>query len=108
MPIGHVYKHLLRFLGRAGISHGGRGAGPRLHDFRHAYAVHRLKKWAQQEKDLAAYLPVLKTYMGHDSFAETAYYLRLTADVFPAITLKLETLYPGIIPKLEDYADETY
>ena len=50
--------------------------------------------------DLAAYLPVLKTYMGHDSFKETAYYLRLTADVFPDITLKLETLYPEIIPSV--------
>jgi len=67
-----------------------------------------LKKWAQQEIDLAVYLPVLKTYMGHDSFEETAYYLRLTADVFPTITLKLETLYPGIIPELEGDADETY
>ena len=38
--------------------------------------------------------------MGHDSFSETAYYLRLTADVFPDITLKIETKYPGIIPEL--------
>jgi len=108
MTIGNVYKNFRRFLWRAGISHGGSGSGPRVHDFRHVFAVHRLKKWAEQEMDLAAYLPVLKTYMGHDSFAETAYYLRLTADVFPAITLKLETLYPGIIPELEGYANETY
>jgi len=108
MTIGNVYKNFRRFLWRARISHGGRGNGPRVHDFRHAYAVHCLKKWAQQKMDLAAYLPVLKTYMGHDSFAETAYYLRLTADVFPDITLKLETLYPEIIPELEGGADETY
>jgi len=49
----------------------------------------------------------LKTYMGHDSFEETAYYLRLTADVFPDITLKLETRYPEIIPELEGSWDET-
>ncbi len=46
--------------------------------------------------------------MGHDSFEETAYYLRLTADVFPDITLRLETRYPGMIPKLEGDTDETY
>ncbi|MAE40915.1 MAG: integrase [Psychrobacter sp.] len=107
MTIGNVYKNFRRFLWRAGISHGGRGYGPRTHDFRHAYAVHCLKKWVEQEKDLTAYLPVLKTYMGHDSFEETAYYLRLTADVFPDITLKLETRYPGIIPELEGGAYET-
>jgi integrase/recombinase XerD len=108
MTIGNVYKNFRRFLWRAGLSHGGRGYGPRVHDFRHTYAVHRLKKWAEQEIDLTVYLPVLKTYMGHDSFEETAYYLRMTADVFPNITLKLETLYPEIIPELEGGADETY
>lgn len=61
----------------------------------------------KQEKDLAAYLPVLKTYLGHDSFEETAYYLRLTADVFPEMTLKLEICYPEIIPELKGHADET-
>ena len=107
MTIGNVYKNFRRFLWRAGISHGGRGKGPRVHDFRHTYAVHCLKKWVEQEKDLSVYLPVLKTYMGHDSFEETAYYLRLTADVFPDITLKLENSYPEIIPELEGGADET-
>jgi integrase len=95
-------------LWRARISHGGRGYGPRVHDFRHSYAVHRLKIWAEQEVDLTIYLPVLKTYMGHDSFQDTAYYLRLTADVYPHITLKLDTLYPDIIPELERRHDETY
>lgn len=75
---------------------------------RHTYAVHCLKKWVEQGKDLTAYLPVLKTYMGHDTFEETAYYLRLTADVFPYITLRLETRYPEIIPQLEGETDETY
>jgi integrase/recombinase XerD len=96
----NLYHNFRRFLWHAGISHGGRGCGPRIHDFRHVFAVNCLKKWAEQGKDLAVYLPVLKTYMGHDSFNETAYYLRLTADVFPHITLKIETQYPGIIPTL--------
>lgn len=64
-------------------------------------AVHCLKKWTEEEKDLTAYLPVLKTYLGHDSFTETAYYLRLTADVFPNMTRQIELRYPGMIPELE-------
>lgn len=107
MTVGNVYHNFRRFLWKADISHGGRGKGPRVHDFRHAYACHCLKKWVLEGKDLAAYLPVLKTYMGHDSFEETAYYLRLTADVFPDISIKLEGCYPNIIPKLEGGADET-
>ena len=106
---GILYQNFRRFLWKAGISHGGSGRGPRIHDFRHTYAVHCLKKWAEQEKDLTAYLPILKTYMGHYSFGETAYYLHMTADVFPHITLKLEAHYLDIIPQLEgDTNDETY
>lgn len=108
MTITNVYRNFRRFLWRAGISHGGRGKGPRIHDFRHTYAVHCLKKWVEQEKDLMAYLPMLRTYLGHETFEEMAYYLRLTADVFPTITLKLETSYPEIIPILEGFPDETY
>lgn len=107
MTLGNVYKNFRRFLWRAKISHGGRGSGPRILDFRHSYAVNCLKKWVAKEMDLTVYLPVLKTYMGHYSFEETAYYLRMTADVFPDITIKLETLYPKIIPELEGGAYET-
>ena len=107
MTLGNLYKNFRRFLWRARISHGGMGKGPRIHDFRHTYAVHCLKKWSEEEKDLTVYLPILKTYMGHDSFEETAYYLRLTADVFPEITLKIETQYPGIIPELGGNTHET-
>lgn len=100
MTIGNVYKNFRKFLWRAGISHAGRGHGPRIHDFRHLFSIRCLKKWSEQGKDLLVYLPILKTYLGHESFGETAYYLRLTADVFPDITLKLETAYQDLIPSL--------
>ncbi|HQS83654.1 MAG TPA: tyrosine-type recombinase/integrase [Alphaproteobacteria bacterium] len=108
MTLVNLYHNFRRFLWRAKISHGGKGCGPRIHDFRHTYAVHCLKKWVSQEKDLTVYLPVLKTYMGHDSFKDTAYYLRMTADVFPDITLKMETHYLDIVPTLEGGSNETY
>jgi len=106
MTNGNIYKNFRKFLWRAGISHSGRGFGPRIHDFRHCFAVHCLKKWSVEGKDLMVYLPILRTYLGHDSFNETAYYLKLTADVFPQITLKLETKYPNLIPGLEGGLDE--
>lgn len=108
MTLGNVYHNFRRFLWKAQISHGGRGKGPRVHDFRHTFACHCLKKWVMQDKDLSVYLPILKTYMGHDSFTETAYYLRMTADVFPDISIKLERCYPDIIPRLEGDSYETY
>jgi integrase/recombinase XerD len=98
MTLGNVSKNFRRFLWRAGISH--MGDGPRVHDFRHTFAVYRLKAWSEQGKDLMAMLPVLTTYLGHDSFTETAYYLRMTADVFPDIRLRLEGTFGDIIPSM--------
>jgi integrase len=107
ITLGNIYKNFRKFLWKAGISHGGRGLGPRIHDFRHSAAVHCLKKWSEEGKDLMTYLPILRVYLGHDSFDETAYYLRLTADVFPEITLKLEQAYSELIPVIEGGAYET-
>jgi hypothetical protein len=49
-------------------------------------------------KDLAAYLPVLKTYLGHHSFSDTSQYLRLTAELYPDITAKVEHIFGDVIP----------
>ena len=98
MTLGNVYNNFRRFLWRAGISH--TGDGPRVHDFRHTFAVYRLKAWSEQGKDLLAMLPVLRTYLGHDSFNETAYYLHMTADVFPYIHMRLEGAFGDIIPDM--------
>lgn len=100
MTIGNVEKNLRKFLWQARISHGGRGKGPRVHDFRHTMAVHCLRRWVLENKDLQAYLPVLQAYLGHVSLSDTAYYLHLTADLFPNITEKVEQEFGDIIPKV--------
>jgi len=106
MTMGNVEKNLRKFLWDARISHGGRGKGPRVHDFRHTQAVHCLRRWVLEDKDLRAYLPLLQAFLGHVSFADTAYYLHLTADLFPDITDKVETLFGFIVPE-EGASDET-
>lgn len=99
MSIGNVYKNFRRYLDKAGISHTGKG--PRVHDFRHTYCVNILKKWVNEGKDLLVYLPYMKTMLGHESFNETAYYLKLTAELFPTIRIKLDTLFPNIIEEVD-------
>lgn len=96
-----VYSNFREFLWKANISHGGKGKGPRIHDFRHTFAVHRLRLWVREGKNLSAYLPLLKIYLGHSHFRETAYYLRLTADLYPDITEKVEEHFPNMIPQLK-------
>ena len=74
---------------------------PRIHDFRHTYAVHCLKKFVNEDKDLYSYLPILKTYMGHSKFKSTEYYLKLTNDMYPDILEKTNSYINEAIPKLE-------
>ena len=82
------YKSYKKLLWDIGISHGGRGKGSRIHDLRHTFAVHSLKQMIESELDLNVALPYLSTYLRHNSLNETQYYLRLTVDLFPDITIK--------------------
>lgn len=49
---------------------------PRVHDFRHAFAVAALRRWYEEGRDVQTELPRLSMYMGHVSIASTTYYLR--------------------------------
>jgi integrase len=95
MPLVNVYKNFRRYLDKAGIPHTGRG--PRVHDFRHTYCVNLLRKWVGEGKDLLAYMPYMKTVLGHEGFEETAYYLKLTAEVFPTMRENLKSAFPYLI-----------
>jgi len=90
-----VFRALLR---TCSISHGGRGRGPRLHDLRATFAVHRLEAWYRNGEDLGARLPVLATYLGHDSLAGSQWYLRLTPNLYPDITAVMEASVGHVIP----------
>ena len=49
--------------------------GPRLHDFRHRFAVETLLQWYRSGQDVERRLPVLSTYLGHVHVADTYWYL---------------------------------
>ena len=95
-----VCQRYRRYLEAAGISHGGKGQGPRLHDVRHTFAVHVLQKWIREEADLTAMLPILSTYMGHKTIRSTARYLRLTAEVYPDLMREVERSCAYVIPEV--------
>ena len=54
---------------------------PRLHDLRHAFAVHRLTSWYQQGADVQKLLPQLSTYLGHVYLKDTQVYLTMTSEL---------------------------
>ena len=97
--ISSVYSFYRKLLARSGISHAGRGKGPRVHDLRHTFAVHRLLHWYREGADLNAKLPVLATYMGHLDILGTQHYLHLTAELFPEITSRSQAYFGDVIPR---------
>jgi integrase/recombinase XerD len=100
LTLGNIDKNFRRFLWQARIPHGGRGHGVRVHDLRHAFAVNNLRSWFAHGQDVGALLPVLQTYMGHSSIADTAYYLRLTAESYPHITAQVQRAVGDVVPPI--------
>ena len=98
LTLNNVNRNFRRFLWQARIAHRGRGHGPRVHDLRHAMAVHNLRRWFGHGENVNALLPVLQTYLGHSSIGDTAYYLHLSAESYPDITARVQQAFGDIVP----------
>jgi site-specific recombinase XerD len=71
-----------RFLcDRAGIRRTDTRQQPRIHDLRHAFAVHRLTSWYQQGADVQRLLHHLSVYLGHVHLQATQVYLSMTPEL---------------------------
>jgi integrase len=76
------------------------GRRPRLHDFRHTFAVHALLRWYRAGEDVQAKLPLLATYMGHVSAASTHYYLKVTEPLVSSASERFARRYAKLIEPL--------
>lgn len=95
-----VYEKFRAYLFRAGISYRGKGKGPRVHDFRHTFSVHSLAAMSKQGLDLYYSLPILSKYLGHASLEATDKYVRLTAEMYPDVMVKINKLCASIFPEV--------
>jgi len=95
-----VYRRFREVLWESGISHGGRGKGPRVHDLRHTFAVHTLTDAVKRQVDVYCALPILSTYLGHASIEATSHYVRLTSEAFPDISAMLDKHCAYVIPEV--------
>jgi integrase len=80
-----------------------RNHGPRIHDLRHTFAVTSLASMAEAGIDLYASIPVLSTYLGHQSFAATNHYVRITASMYPNLIKEIDTVCLNVFPKFRNY-----
>ena len=82
IPIRLLQRAFRRLRAHSGVRReGGPRCQPRLHDLRHAAAVHRLTAWYREGKDVQRLLPLLSTYLGHIDIASTQLYLTMTPDL---------------------------
>ena len=93
---GTIYQNFRELLFLSHIHH--TGNGPRVHDFRHTFAVHTLEKQLAEGYDPMIIVPRLAAYLGHKSYRETCWYIHLTIASFPELAEKLDSAFAGIIP----------
>jgi len=64
---------------------------------RHNYATQVLMRWIEEGEDLDAMIPYLSSYMGHESFSSTYYYMHLLPE---RLALMDFTSTSGVIPEV--------
>ena len=80
ITLGLTFRRLRRIAGI--VRHDGAIYQPRLHDFRHTFAVHRLSAWIKHAADLNRMIPALSAYIGQVGLGSTYRYLNLTPERF--------------------------
>ncbi|AFM41530.1 site-specific recombinase XerD [Desulfosporosinus acidiphilus SJ4] len=96
-----IYEWFRKVLWEAGIPHGGKGQGPRLHDIRHVFSVHSLAAMAKAGLDLYYSLPILSEYLGHQSLEATEKYVRLTSEMYPEIISNVNNICAYAFPEVD-------
>jgi len=59
---------------------------PRIHDFRHTFAVRRLLKWYEEGANLDQKILALSTYLGHAQVTDTYWYLSAVPELLARVS----------------------
>ena len=87
---GQVRRTFYKLSRQIGIRSVSANRGPRLHDFRHRFAVQTLLHWHRNGEDVRRRLPVLSTYLGHAHITDTYWYVSGTPELMEAVVERLE------------------
>jgi integrase/recombinase XerD len=87
---GRVHKAFYVLSHQTGLRVPGARNGPRLHDFRHRFAVRVLTHWYESGEDPVRRLPVLSTYLGHVYVTGTYWYLSNSPELMAQAMARLE------------------
>ena len=90
LDIGDIHRTFYKLSRQMGLRGETASHGPRLHDFRHRFAVETLLQWYRSGEDVERRLPVLSTYLGHVHVADTYWYLSASPELMGQAMARLE------------------
>lgn len=93
--VSRTFYKLSRWVGLRGPSD---HHGPRLHDFRHGFAVRTVLRWYREGVDVDSQMTVLSTYLGHGHVTDTYWYLSSVPELLHLAAARLERLPGGNPP----------
>jgi len=80
----------VRLSKKIGLRHKGDSCGPRIHDFRHTFAIKSLINCYKANADVNQIIPLLATYLGHKKPSDTYWYLTNVPELMALAADKLE------------------
>ena len=88
----HQYVHRVfwRLSREIGLRRPGDRTGPRVHDFRHTFAIRTLLGWYRNGGDVEKKLPALSTYLGHACVRDTYWYLSACPELMQEAARRLD------------------
>lgn len=93
--VRHTFVKLSRQIGLRALSD---SHGPRLHDFRHTFAVRTILNWYRSGIDVEPQIPRLATYLGHTHVSDTYWYLSAVPELMQIAAMRLEHNQGGMLP----------
>lgn len=93
--------HLRRLIQVAGLKRTTGRTGPRVHDLRHAFVVHRMTKWYEQGINPQTRLPYLAAYLGHRNIHSTLVYLTITQELLQHANERFRTSEASVLQAIQ-------
>ncbi len=92
---GDIYQTFNRLSRQIGLRGPSDKHGPRIHDFRHRFAVMTLLRWYRSGEDVERRLPFLSAYLGHIHVGDTYWYLSAWPELMQEAMSRLERCWEG-------------
>jgi len=85
----------VRISHRIGLRKPNQSFGPRIHDFRHTFAVNTLTRWYREGADVEQRLPILSAYLGHVKPSDTYWYLSAVPELVGLVAARMDAYQEG-------------